>query len=94
MPVLALLFNKYWLSGNNLASRGEYVWLYSGNKFSYSNWANNQPGTQANRCTRTDADLKWASDACTSAHYYICSRPVVPDCGVTGGCSSSYNLSY
>ncbi|KAI8119980.1 hypothetical protein FF38_00759 [Lucilia cuprina] len=85
----SLLFNNYWLAGNNLANRGEYVWLSSGNRLSYTKWADNQPGTLANRCIRTNAELKWITEPCSNANYYICSSPTVPDC-LTGECKLAF----
>ncbi|KAM7343888.1 C-type lectin mosGCTL-7-like [Cochliomyia hominivorax] len=90
----SLLFNNYWLSGTNLASKGVYSWASSGNTFSYHKWALNQPGILANRCVRTDVKFEWATDACTAENYFICSKPLVTSCGVTGRCTSDFYYTY
>ncbi|XP_005188676.2 macrophage mannose receptor 1 [Musca domestica] len=82
--------NQYWLSGTNLPASSDYVWLMSGTRLSYTKWATN-PSTTANQCVRTNDNFLWVTGACTESHYFICSRPVEPACGVFGRCQFKYN---
>lgn len=39
------------------------------------------------RCIVTDSEFKWITVECaTETKYYICSRPLVPNCGINGRC--------
>ncbi|XP_065368711.1 C-type lectin 37Db-like [Calliphora vicina] len=92
------LNDGFWLSGNNLADATVYTWLSSGNKLDYTNWASSQPSPTPDYCVYTDANLKWTTEACGGTtpvtKYFICSRPHVPDCGITGRCKVNRNFFF
>ncbi|XP_037824303.1 C-type lectin 37Db-like [Lucilia sericata] len=92
------LSDGFWLSGNNLADETVYTWLSNGNKLSYTNWLSGQPSPLANYCVFTDVDFKWNTVLCAGTtpdvKYYICSRPLVPNCGITGRCKINRSFYY
>ncbi|KAI8119979.1 hypothetical protein FF38_00757 [Lucilia cuprina] len=95
------LTDGFWLSGNNLNDKDVFTWLSSGNKLSYTSWKSGQPDSTAlgnpEYCTVTDSDFKWTTGHCTNptiTNYYICSRPLVPNCGITGRCKINRGFYY
>ncbi|TMW49778.1 hypothetical protein DOY81_005135, partial [Sarcophaga bullata] len=93
-----LLGNGFWLSGNNLDGTSSYTWLSTGNTFSFTKWATGQPDTATTKnCVKTDGSFNWITATCTEdadKAYVICSRPLVPDCGLTGGCKTDPSFFY
>ncbi|KAM7343820.1 C-type lectin mosGCTL-7-like [Cochliomyia hominivorax] len=84
-----ITLQNYWLSGSNLAdsANAAYTWLSSGNKLDFTKWQTGNPLTTAGLCIYTDGEFKWNTiDCAKTTKNYICSRPLVPDCGITGRC--------
>lgn len=89
----AILFKNYWLSGSNLANRNEYSWVALGKRISFRNWANNQPGTAANRCVRTNTAFDFVADDCNALNYFICTKPVEVSC-LNGKCDDGFHYEF
>ncbi|XP_075169319.1 C-type lectin mosGCTL-7-like [Haematobia irritans] len=85
----SLMDKEFWTSGSNLAGNG-FLWFAAANTLDYSNWANGMPQNVASRCIKTTNGFKWTEADCTTQNYYICSRPLIPNCGPRGSCRFSY----
>ncbi|XP_075169081.1 C-type lectin 37Db [Haematobia irritans] len=82
---------KFWLSGSNLVNN-EYKWMDSGKSIVYEKWSAEAREGQ-NKCIQTDADFKWGVKDCTTDDdkaYFICSKPLLPNCGPGGACRFTY----
>nr|BAA93690.1 haustellum specific protein A [Sarcophaga peregrina] len=90
----SILANQFWLSGTNLADKSTYSWQSTGKPMTFTQWAPNQPGTLANRCTYMNFNGQWVTDSCYAKKYFICSQPVTPICGASGSCTSSFQLEF
>ena len=69
----------YWIGATDAAEEGNFVWGFSGEPLTYSNWAQNQPqaGTSFN-CAWMVASGEWtwtASDCAVDTNQVLCEAP-------------------
>ncbi|XP_013119384.1 perlucin-like protein [Stomoxys calcitrans] len=87
----SLMEKGYWTSGSNLADVNQYTWMATGSTPIYTNWVAAEPEIVESKCVCTNELFKWKTEVCADTkQYYICSRPLLPPCGVKGACRFSY----
>lgn len=66
----------FWIGASDLASEGNWLWLPSKQKFSYSNWAPTEPDNinYYEHCALIDLHrgYKWSDDNCEERRNFIC----------------------
>lgn len=69
----------FWLSGSDIGSKGDYVWMTSGQPLHYTHWHLDEPNNYVDNGTmehclsfRTDVDNQWNDRFCTYINYFIC----------------------
>ncbi|XP_046686146.1 protein kinase C-binding protein NELL1-like isoform X1 [Homalodisca vitripennis] len=63
-----------WTSGNDLSSKGHYVWDGSGNSFDYTNWGQGEPEiSDKYRCIAIKGNVyTWLTANCHALTHYAC----------------------
>lgn len=71
---------SFWIGGTDIAKEGKFVWMASGEPFSYTNWLPNQPDNNyfdvAENCVdlwpMARNTLEWNDAPCNYPKFFIC----------------------
>lgn len=85
--VIGLSEKDFWISGNDLASQGNFFWMGNGQPLTYTSWFPGEPNNiGAERCVEisdgiwtdgknvTANPLLWNNSFCNDDQYFICER--------------------
>lgn len=66
-----------WTSGNDFAKQGDFKWLATGQRISYTNWFPGEPNNQmsdgkSEDCMGLFLAYTWNDFYCTDEYYFIC----------------------
>lgn len=77
----------FWIGASDLANEGQWLWLPSKAKVSYSNWAPSEPDNSNyyQHCALLDIhrDYKWGDDNCEENRNFICEVSLGENSGQT-----------
>ncbi|XP_078311288.1 CD209 antigen-like protein C [Crassostrea virginica] len=70
----------FWLGGSDVVVEGEWEWMTSHSRLTYSHWAPGQPSNDANRehCLNIHSGFlyRWNDAPCTDRHWFICEKSI------------------
>ena len=68
--------NYYWTSGNDQSTENSFVWLSTGRKMYYTNFASPSGQSEGNDCVQMNGDsawqYKWMVSNCQIENVFIC----------------------
>ncbi|KAJ8301866.1 hypothetical protein KUTeg_020853 [Tegillarca granosa] len=71
----------YWIGGSDMEVEGNWIWIKSRQRFTFTDWGAGQPTNSYNHedCLHLygKLDFHWNDEACSHSAYFICEKPII-----------------